>query len=234
MEVIRMHKSIPLIWFLLVTGLGGSATADARADRAKAKELFGQAEVHYAVGRFEEALKDYSKAYELARLPGFLFNIGQCYRELKDYDRAALFYESYLREKPDAKNRGVVESLVAEAKGRIAEQEQEKRRNEDIALELEAERVRDEKRSRTDTGSSHDLTKPIENTPSQGAVSPPNILTVSESPKAKKSALLYEKWWFWTIVGSAVAVAAGSTIYALSSRGKDEMPAGTIGTVDFR
>lgn len=230
----KTPKHFPILWLLLLTGLAGSASADGRTDKIKAKKLFDAAQGHYAVGRFEEALKDYSKAYELARLPGFLFNIGQCHRELKDYDRAIYFYESYLREKPDAKNRGIVSDLIVEAKGKMAEREEQRRRNEEIALKSEAERLRNEKSSRTTNRSPRDLTQPIPNTPGQDAASTPNILAVSESVETKKAVPLYEKWWFWTIVGGAVAIAAGSTIYAVSSGGKDEMPSGTIGTVDFR
>lgn len=233
-DIMIMLKSIPIIWLLLSICLAGPASADDRADKTKAKALFDEAQVHYQVGRFEEAEKDYSKAYELARLPGFLFNIGQCHRELKDYARALSFYESYLEKKPDAKNRGIVEGLIAEAKGKIADQEEQKRRNEEIALKLKAERLAEAKSSLGSNKSPRDLTQPVPNPPGQNAATPSNILAASEPSKAKERVPLYEKWWFWTIVGSAVAVAAGTTIYAVSSGGKDEMPAGTIGTVDFR
>lgn len=100
----KIRNLIAVSWILLLTILGEPVQADAKGYKVKAKQLFEEAQVHYETGRFQEALEDYSKAYELVQLAGFLFNIGQCHRELKEYDRALYFYERYLREKPDAKN----------------------------------------------------------------------------------------------------------------------------------
>ena len=56
------------------------------ADRAtqEAKTHFQAGQTKYKLGRFDEALADYSKAYELKPIPSFLFNIGQCHRQLHD------------------------------------------------------------------------------------------------------------------------------------------------------
>src|SRR5947207_2642735 len=81
---------------------------------AKAKELFGHAEALYALTRYAEALAEYERAFETRPLPGFLFNIGQCHRQLGRWEKAAYFYRAYLERQPEARNRDLVNSLIAE------------------------------------------------------------------------------------------------------------------------
>jgi tetratricopeptide (TPR) repeat protein len=83
-------------------------------DEQAARKHFAHAERLYALGRFQDALQEYQAAYEAKALPGFLFNIGQCYRNLGNYKQAAFSFRKYLDEKPDAKNRSAVESLIAD------------------------------------------------------------------------------------------------------------------------
>ncbi|HEY8927038.1 MAG TPA: tetratricopeptide repeat protein, partial [Polyangia bacterium] len=66
--------------------------------RVEAKREVERAEVQYKLGRFDEALEGYSRAYELVNAPGLLFNIGQCHKNLKSYERAIFFFQEYLRE----------------------------------------------------------------------------------------------------------------------------------------
>jgi tetratricopeptide (TPR) repeat protein len=226
----RIFTVILISWLVWLTAPIEQASAISKADKIRAKKLFEEAEVHYTVGRFQEALDDYSKAYEVARLAGFLFNIGQCHRELKQYDRALFFYEGYLREKPDAKNRVLVEDLIVETRRKIGEQEEQNRLNAEMAISLEAERLRQSKVSPPNA-----ITADPKALDQGTATATPSPLVASSEPsKVDPESPLYKKWWFWTIVGSAVAIATGTTIYALSSGSKSELPAGTIGTVDFR
>jgi tetratricopeptide (TPR) repeat protein len=85
---------------------------DARA-KAEARALFKQAEIKFSLGAFDQALPLYEKAYELAPLPGFLFNIGQCHKNLGRCDKAIFFYRQYLVRMPSAPNRDAVERLIA-------------------------------------------------------------------------------------------------------------------------
>jgi tetratricopeptide (TPR) repeat protein len=230
----RVINAVAISSLILIGALGASAKADDDADRAEAKKLFERAEVHYAVGRFREALEEYSKAYEMTQLPGFLFNIGQCHKELGDDEKALFFYEGYLRAKPNAKNRRMVEDLILEAKRKIAQLEEEKRRNSELALKLKAERLRILELTRKADESPPKGREPVPQKPIPVATSRSAVPILSKSPKAEKVKPVYEKWWFWTIIGGAVAAAAGGAIYALSSGGKIEMPSGSIGAVDLR
>jgi tetratricopeptide (TPR) repeat protein len=79
-----------------------------------AKRHFTKGEKLFALGRFDEALEQYEKAFEAKPLPGFLFNIAQCHRNLGNIDQAIFSYRKYLRESPDAENREAVEQQITE------------------------------------------------------------------------------------------------------------------------
>jgi tetratricopeptide (TPR) repeat protein len=94
----------------------GTAIAQSDDSKVKAQKLSQQATKDYELSRFQIALDGYEKAYALYPVPGLLFNIGQCYMGLEDREQALVFFERYLEEMPDAKNRPLVEDLIAEAK----------------------------------------------------------------------------------------------------------------------
>lgn len=50
------------------------------------------------------------------------------------------------------------------------------------------------------------------------------------------SAPFYQKWWFWPVVGGALAAVAGGTVVAVTATGSTNTvaPSGTLGTVDVR
>ncbi len=90
-------------------------TTVARADdpaMRSAKRHFDRGEKLFALGKFDEALDEYQKAFDAKPLPGFLFNIGQCYRNLGDYDQAIFSFKKYLKLEPDASNKDAVEKLI--------------------------------------------------------------------------------------------------------------------------
>jgi len=100
----------------------GSQGAYAENAERLARMHFRRGETYFATGRFSEALKEYQAAYELRPLPGFLFNIGQCYRNLGKLDLAVVAFKRYLRLKPDAPNRAAVEDLIADLERQIEAQ----------------------------------------------------------------------------------------------------------------
>src|SRR5690242_7616543 len=85
---------------------------DADATR-QAKEHYKLGLDAYKAGKYDVAIKELKKAYLLKRLPPLLLNIGATYRKLGDLDSALHYYQKYLEEAPDAKDRGEVEGIVA-------------------------------------------------------------------------------------------------------------------------
>ena len=78
------------------------------------KQLYERATRAYDVGKYNEAIEEYQKAYEIGGDPPMLYNIAQAYR-LNDQPTEALrFYRRYLQRAPNARNREDVERKIAE------------------------------------------------------------------------------------------------------------------------
>ena len=95
------------------------ARADDPAMRA-AKRHFERGEKLFALGKFDDALDEYQKAFDARAIPDFLFNIGQCYRNLGDLDQAIFSFKKYLKLEPDAPNKDAVTKLIDELEDKRA------------------------------------------------------------------------------------------------------------------
>ena len=124
--MIRSRSEGPAVSLLvvLVSALSWSVPAGAD-DRAAARRFFVLGERAFAEQQWEEALEQYSSAYEAAALPGFLFNIGQCHRKLENWEAAADFFRRYLEALPDAPNRSDAVDLLEEVEGHLQAPEPE-------------------------------------------------------------------------------------------------------------
>lgn len=167
---------------VLMLVLGGAAVAHAEdAATRTAKRHFERGEKLFAVGQFSDALEEYKKAYEAKPLPGFLYNVGQCYRNLGDLDQAIFSYKKYLQLMPEAKNREQVEKLIDEL--------EQKKADADAAAQAAAAAKQHET---DDTTDAHGTTTT--------AIS-------KRAPPPATASPFYTKWWFWT--GVVVIGAAG-------------------------
>ncbi|HEY5923090.1 MAG TPA: tetratricopeptide repeat protein [Kofleriaceae bacterium] len=99
--------------------------ADDPATRA-ARRHYERGEKLFALGKFDDALEEYQTAFDAKPLPGFLYNIGQCYRNLGDYDQAIFSFKKYLKLEPEAPNKEAVERLITELEEKKAQGESEK------------------------------------------------------------------------------------------------------------
>jgi tetratricopeptide (TPR) repeat protein len=98
---------------LLLAVAPRTAFAEDSAMKA-AKRHFDRGEKLFALGRFDDALEEYEKAFDAKPIPDFLFNIGQCYRNLGDYDQAIFSFKKYLKLEPDAPDKDKVEKLIGD------------------------------------------------------------------------------------------------------------------------
>jgi tetratricopeptide (TPR) repeat protein len=124
--------------FVCVTALAGTARADDLAMRT-AKRHYDRGEKLFALGKFDEALDQYQKAFDAKPLPGFLFNIGQCYRNLGDYDQAIFSFKKYLKLDPNAPNKDKVTKLIEEL-----EDKQERGEGQKLVPKKEPEPIKEE------------------------------------------------------------------------------------------
>jgi tetratricopeptide (TPR) repeat protein len=186
-----------------------------------AKAHYDQAELAYRLGRFTAALAEYGLAYEAKRLPALLFNIAQCHKMLGSYEKAIFFYESFLRDTPDAPNRALVESLLAESRAALDGRKRAAEERKATAARAAADAADAERfRARRD---------------SERAATAEAALraTVPTTPVAPRPVL--QRWWFWTIVGAvAVGGAAAAGVAIAVPRVVTVLPAGSLGTLDRR
>ena len=96
---------------------------------ATAREHFKSAQLHYSLGEFDEAVKEFREAYRLRQEPAILFNVAQCYRQMRMWKDAYFNYRQYLNlAKKDAPNREEAESLAGQMRKRMDEEEEQKTR----------------------------------------------------------------------------------------------------------
>jgi tetratricopeptide (TPR) repeat protein len=204
--------------FMLVALAPRAAHADQQADIAAAQKLYDEGKRLYNVGKFDDAVVAFEKAYDLYRAPEFLFNIGQCYRNLRNFEKSIFVFESYLREKPSTDKRALVEELIAEMKLEVQRQREKQQQDEQDAQVL-AKKQREAQLEVLERQKQADLER-IERERQQRAL--------VEEPGGKP---VYKKWWFWTIAGGVAVAAVGGIVLASSG---DELPSGSLGTIDGR
>jgi tetratricopeptide (TPR) repeat protein len=116
---------MPLIRFVFtlcaVLTLARVAYADDPATRA-AKRHFDRGQKLFTLGKFDEALDEYQKAFDASPIPDFLYNIGQCYRNLGNYEQAIFSFKRYLQLDPEAENRDKVEIIIDELEDKLERQ----------------------------------------------------------------------------------------------------------------
>lgn len=85
---------------------GGQVETDMQANRALGHRLF-------RLGRYEEAVAAFRRAYELKADARLLYDIAECYRAVGSIDQALDYYDRYLADWPEAYDRDQVEQKVA-------------------------------------------------------------------------------------------------------------------------
>ncbi|MFL5346296.1 MAG: tetratricopeptide repeat protein [Hyalangium sp.] len=239
-------------WWLSVLLLGVCALAPLSAvgaeltdeAKAQAREKYNQGNEAYEHGDFRKALTAFDAAYQLAPLPGFLFNVAQCHRQLGAYEHAAFFYRRYLAlsEKEPA-NASMVKELIAEMDSK-AKQEATSRsgRPKALAQAKAAEKDRpeaasgktpeargDAKRERSGLKEAGQRALDIHTSRSLAAAPkslPPGAVPGAPEPEQPKESLT-SKWWVWAGAGAAVLL-AGGVVYAVATPGPRSPTLGTI------
>jgi tetratricopeptide (TPR) repeat protein len=214
MRALSVHALV-----VLALALGVAHADPSPSDMAAARAHVDTADREYKLGRFEQALAEYSAAYQLYPAPALLFNIGQCHRYLHNFEQALFFYRGFLRDAPaNAPNRATVEDLLAQTQADLDAQ-----RAETAKREAEASRRADEEaRARVEAARSADEDRRVA-----------DARRLAELDRATHpQAAIYEHWWFWTAVGSVVAV-SGTSLY-LVTRTTTVEPSGSLGALDRR
>ena len=70
-------------------------------EEQEAQARFAAGEIAYAAGRYQDALNDFQRAYELSQRPELLFNIGLAADRLRQDTTAMDAFERFLEARPD-------------------------------------------------------------------------------------------------------------------------------------
>lgn len=200
-------------------------------DEKQARALYDRAEKSFDLGKFGGALADYQSAYEAKPLPGFLFNIAQCYRNMGRFERARFFFRRYLALEPHAPNRFRVEELIAEMSKQLEAQAATPAPPVPKSVEAPS------------------LVTPLAPAPAAAPSPPPPAAVRAEPTPATPTGavlavtatapppappgreLLWRRWWFWTGVGAVVAGGIAATFFL--TRPETRTP-GSLDPIDGR
>ncbi|HTA21188.1 MAG TPA: tetratricopeptide repeat protein [Polyangia bacterium] len=200
-------------------------------DEKEARRLFEHAELEFNVGKFPEALADYQSAYEAKPLPGFLFNIAQCYRNMGNFERARFFFRRYLALEPRAPNRHRVDELIAEMSRQLEAKQAEAAAS---ASATSPPSVAAKPADASDTMPPTPppaLVEPMAST-STSPVAPSAVLVTTPAPVAPPARRpVWKRWWFWT--GVAAVVAGGAVAAYVLTRPTTQTP-GSLAPIDGR
>jgi hypothetical protein len=209
-------------------------------DEKEARRLFEHAELEFNVGKFPEALADYQSAYEAKPLPGFLFNIAQCYRNVGNFERARFFFRRYLALEPHAPNRHRVDELIAEMSRQLEAKQAE------VAPAVTATSPPSVAAKSSDASDTMPPTTPppalvpalVEPMSPMSPMSPTSpaapsaVLVTTPAPLAQPAHRpVWKRWWFWT--GVAAVVAGGAVAAYVLTRPTTQTP-GSLAPIDGR
>jgi hypothetical protein len=94
------------------------AWADSAAD---AKAHFKRGAELYKSAQYKEAIAEFQAAYQIRPAGVLHYNIAQCFEKMGDIPSALRSYHNYLRETPNADDRGSVEAAISHLEARLAE-----------------------------------------------------------------------------------------------------------------
>jgi tetratricopeptide (TPR) repeat protein len=106
---------------ILVAAPRAASAQMTQAQKDEVKLHYQRATRAYDLQKYQEAIDEYQKAYEISGDPPMLYNIAQAYRLADQPVEAARYYRRFLQRMPNARNREDVERKIAEQE-KLAEQ----------------------------------------------------------------------------------------------------------------
>jgi hypothetical protein len=202
----------PTFMLLAVALIAGAQAATAHAEDTPEVE----ARRAYAAGRYKEAIDIYSNLYASTLHPTYLRNIGRCYQNLEEPQLAITSYQEYLRKgnPPPAVRR--------EVEGFIAEMEALKKRQAAAAAAAPTPAVPGPPAAAPPATAAPAPTSTLVATPSPSVArsSSSSVDLAARAPEPEPpSTPFYTRWWFWTLVGLALAGGAAAVYLAPNGGG---------------
>jgi tetratricopeptide (TPR) repeat protein len=183
----RLLSSSAIIVLLL---LSATANAGTSGDHARARELFRQAQQHYKLAEYTEALEGFKETYRILEDATLLFNIAQCYRQLNKKEEAIRFYRTYLHEVGNVPDRQSVEDTIASLDKQLKQEQA----------------ARDKAKPKIDQPQG--APPPATTAPAATTAAPSHVAAPESRTRAERTPA-YKRWWPWTLVGVVVAAGVG-------------------------
>lgn len=111
----NMNRLLLLALAFSLFTIGAAHAQDASSGAAsdeEARARFESGRLAFEAGRYEEALSDFRRSYELSGRGLILFNVGLVEDRLRHDEAAVEAFEQYLAAVPDAENRAEVEARI--------------------------------------------------------------------------------------------------------------------------
>lgn len=128
-EMLGPRLCVALGLLLIVPGAAsaqdGSEDAALDPDEDRARRHFDSGAAYYESGDYEDALREWQRAYELSGRPALLYNLYLAYQGLADLDNALVHLERFLGEVEEIANRSALERRLEHLRRRVAERSSE-------------------------------------------------------------------------------------------------------------
>jgi hypothetical protein len=205
-----------------------AATGPARAaDHSSAgadidNQLEMKARESFAAGRYDDAIESFAKLYAKSLNPIYLRNIGRCFQQKHQPQDAIDKFRDYLAKTKTGKNK-ISADERAEIEGYIKEMEAMRDEQARAAVALPPPPA---------PTPVTPLPSPMPGAPPPGAppptANPPaaTLTATAPPPTDTDSHPVYTRWWFWTIIGVAVAATAIGVVVATGGTTKPSCPPG--------
>jgi tetratricopeptide (TPR) repeat protein len=102
------------LYVLLAAAMILCAAAPAAADKAKAEAHYKKGFTAYNLGKFDEAIEEFTAAFEEEPDSEYLYALAGAHRLGTNYERAAFYYRRYLGLNPNASNRPEIEGWIVQ------------------------------------------------------------------------------------------------------------------------
>ena len=116
----RATGTVSCLLAAMVLLLASPALCDDSATE-QARQHYETGTKQYDLGHWDDAIREFEKAYELRPDPSFLYNLAQAYRRKGDSKRALDLYKNYLVKIPKAPQRAEIEERIKSLQKQIDE-----------------------------------------------------------------------------------------------------------------
>ena len=97
---------------VLLSPAARAQTAPTANDQEAARAHFMAGSAYYEQANYGDAVKEFNEAYRLSQRPDLLYNIALAYERLGKLDEAIDALGRYLKDKPDAQDRGIIQTRI--------------------------------------------------------------------------------------------------------------------------